>query len=578
MSAKRPRFPHEPRPLTVSARQYRTLFRESGDAIYMAGADGLIAEVNAAAVRLFGREEQDLVGSCVSTLFGDPEEHARFRDVLATDGSVRDFEALLLRGDGDRRWCLLTAWLSAPAADAAARRAHQAIIHDISARKAREDRLAHGAFHDPLTGLPNRALFMDRLERAVARRRRGDERELAVLFLDLDRFKVVNDSLGHTVGDQVLKQVAALLREQVRQEDTVARMGGDEFAILLDGIDDAGAATHVAERVQDRLRSPLSLGDRDVFTSASIGITFARSAASTPDALLRDADTAMYRAKELGPARYQIFDEGMHARAVALLQLETDLRRALERDEFVVHYQPVLDLEQDRLTGFEALVRWEHPQKGLILPSSFIPVAEDTGIIVPLGAWVLRRATEQMRHWQQQDPERADLFISVNLSARQFSHPELAAMIQATLSETGLDGPSLRLELTESVVMASPQAAVRTFDELRRLGVSLCIDDFGTGYSALHYLHTFPIDTLKIDRSFISRLADDDGTELVRTILGLARALGLHAVAEGVETVEQLERLRAFGHASIQGFLFSRPLDVDAASTLLDQHRPPANR
>ncbi len=561
----------------VSEQRYRSLFERSLDAIYMTGADGEIVEANAAASELLAYPPAGLLGRGFGDIFADPEDHVRFLESLEADGFVRDIQVRLRRKDDAERWCLLSAWLRRSDAASGPGCGHQGIIHDISALKAEEERLAHEAFHDPLTGLPNRALFMDRLERAVARRRRGEEREMAVLFLDLDRFKLVNDSLGHTVGDEVLKQVAVLFREQVREEDTVARMGGDEFAILLDGVDDASAPTHVAERIQEKLRRPLSLHGHHVFTSVSIGITFASSAASTPDALLRDADTAMYRAKELGPARYQIFDTEMHAHAVALLQLETDLRLGLERGEFVLYYQPVLDLDLDRLTGFEALIRWIHPEKGLVLPQSFIPVAEDTGIIVPLGNWVLRQAAHQLRLWQEGSADRQDLFVSVNLSARQFSHPELLATVRDILEETGLDGHSLRLELTEAVVMSNPQGAMHTFDQLRQLGVGLCIDDFGTGYSALQYLHTFPIDTLKIDRSFVSRLADEAGTELVRTILSFARALGIHAVAEGVETPDQLERLRAFGHASVQGFLFSLPLDSSAASALLDQHRPPTD-
>ena len=559
--------------LRDSEERYRALFEQSRDAIYMTERNGEIVELNRAALELLGYEPGELVGRHVLEVYADPADRERFQQEIEARGSVRDFEVRLRRRDGTERWCLISGWVRRDG-EGGEVEGYQGIIHDISARKAAEEQLAHEAFHDTLTGLPNRALFMDRLGRALARRRRGEERDLAVLFLDLDRFKVVNDSLGHAVGDALLRRMATLLAEEVREEDTLARLGGDEFAILLDGVDDAADATHVAERIQERLRDPFEVRGHDVFSSVSIGITFGGADAGTPEDLLRDADTAMYRAKELGPARYQIFDEAMHAHAVTLLQLETDLRLALERNEFVLHYQPVLSTHDRRLIGFEALVRWEHPNRGLLPPQTFIPVAEDTGLIVPLGEWVLRAACEQLQAWRRGDGDRDDLFVSVNLSVLQFRQPGLVSQVRDVLETTGLPGEALRLELTESVVMGAPEAASRKLRELRAMGVGLCIDDFGTGYSSLSYLHNFPIDTLKIDRSFVERMREDSPGDIVETIVALARNMGMAAVVEGIETEEQMRIVERLGPTSVQGFLFSTPLDREAVAALIADRLP----
>ncbi|MBW3552074.1 MAG: EAL domain-containing protein [Gemmatimonadetes bacterium] len=562
--------------LTESEQRYRSLFEQSRDAIFMTERGGEILELNEAARDLLGSEADDLVGRDVLSIFSDAADRDRFKREIEARSHVRDFEVRVRRQDQAERWCLVSAWVRRePTGEVAG---YQGILHDITERKRVEDQLAHDAFHDALTQLPNRALFMDRLERAVARRRRVDAKDVAVLFLDLDRFKVVNDSLGHMIGDELLRQIARLLQDEVREEDTVARLGGDEFAILLDGVEDAADPTHVAERIQERLRTPFRLSGHDVFTSVSIGITFGDGGMHSAEDLLRDADTAMYRAKELGPARYQIFDEAMHTHAVTLLQLETDLRLALERKEFVVHYQPVMQLASGELIGFEALVRWQHPNRGLLQPQAFLPVAEETGLIVPLGEWVLRAATRQLRIWREREASRRDLFMSVNISGRQFSHGDLVGVVRDVLEETGVPGPCLRLEITESVVMHNPTGAVRMLRQLREMGVGLCIDDFGTGYSSLSYLHDFPIDTLKIDRSFVARMTEMDDHEMIATIVALARNMGLQAVAEGVETQEQLDRLRQLGPSSVQGFLFSSPLDEAAASAFLDEGLPVAPR
>jgi diguanylate cyclase (GGDEF)-like protein/PAS domain S-box-containing protein len=559
------------RALAESEQRYRSLFEQSRDAIYMTERTGEILELNEAALDLLGYEADELIGRDVRMLYADPADRARFQLAIEASGHVREFELALRRKDGGERTCLVSSWVRYGPDDEVL--GYQGIIHDISERKRIEEQLAHEALHDALTGLPNRALFMDRLERAVARRRRGEERELAVLFLDLDRFKRVNDSLGHMVGDELLNRIGRLLEEEVRDEDTVARMGGDEFAILLDGVDDPADPTHVAERIQERLRTPFQLRGHDVFTSFSIGITLGGGEVQAPEDLLRDADTAMYRAKELGPARYQIFDEAMHVHAISMLQLENDLRLALDRGEFLVHYQPVLDPAGDLLIGFESLLRWNHPERGILQPAAFIPIAEDSGQIVPIGEWALRTAVRQLADWRALDRGATDLIMSVNLSPRQFARPDLVELVRDVLETAGIPGPALRLELPERVIMENPDRAGEALRRLRDLGVGLCIDDFGTGYSALSHLHELPIDTLKIDRSFISRIEEHGQSEVVATIVALATALGMQAMAVGVETRSQLSKLQTLHTAGVQGFLFSTPVDAAAAERLLPNPR-----
>ena len=441
---------------------------------------------------------------------------------------------------------------------------------DITDRKNTEQQLLHDAFHDALTNLPNRALFTDLLTRSLGRARRRIDYRFAVLFIDLDRFKVVNDSLGHSIGDELLKALTRRIERCVRPGDTVARLGGDEFTILVDDIGDASDATRVADRIQHELAQPFNLSGHEVFTSASIGIALSASGYQAADDLLRDADIAMYRAKALGKARYEVFDTQMHARARALLELETDLRRAAERGEFRLHYQPLVTLETGRITGFEAVVRWQHPVHGLIGPAAFIPIAEETGLIIPIGKWVLREACRQMRVWQDRYPS-LDLTVSVNLSGKQFAQPGLVEEIDAALKETGLEPRRLRIEITESVVMENAAQAMAMIDQLRALKVKIDVDDFGTGYSSLSYLQRFSLDHLKIDRSFVSNIGTDQGenAEIVRTIVTLAHHLGMDAVAEGVETADQLALLREVGCQLVQGYLFAKPLDEADADRLL---------
>jgi len=448
-------------------------------------------------------------------------------------------------------------------------------IQDITDRKRAEARLVHEALHDGLTGLPNRALFIDHLKLAVARGRRKEYSLFSVLFMDLDRFKVVNDSLGHLLGDQLLIGVASKLQSCLRPGDTIARLGGDEFTILLEDLKSNNEAIYIADRIQRELAEPFELNGRTVFASASIGIAPSTIGYERPEDILRDADTAMYYAKSLGGARHHVFDQSMHVRVVKLLQMQNDLRAAIEREELVVEYQPIVSLETFRVTGFEALARWRHPEHGLINPGQFIPIAEETGLIVPIGQWILRKACMQLRQWQDSQPTETRLTMSVNLSGKQFAQPNLIQEIERVLEETNIDPRSLWLEITESVVVENVEAASEICKRLRRLGVGLSIDDFGTGYSSLSSLHSFPISTLKIDGSFVSRMnGDNENTEIIRTIMSLAGNLGMDVIAEGVETLEQITKLRTLGCEKGQGFFFSRPMPATDAEKLLMETTP----
>lgn len=441
---------------------------------------------------------------------------------------------------------------------------------DITERKRTEERLRHDALHDELTGLPNRSFFTNLLERSIGRARRRPHSAFAVLFLDLDRFKVVNDSLGHTTGDRWLRLIAERLQLCLRPEDSVARLGGDEFTVLLEGIEDASDAVRVAERIQQDLSRPFEVGGHEMVTSVSIGIALSSTGYATPEEILRDADIAMYRAKAQGKARYELFDRDMHVQAVSLLKLETQLRRALERHELRLHYQPIVDFGSGKLTGFEALIRWQHPQHGLLLPSVFVPLAEETGLVVPLGRWVLEEACRQMAEWRKRFPDRPELGVSVNLSGRQLAEPDLAGEVESVIRDTGVEPGALRLEITESVIMENAERTQGTLNRLRDLDVKLQIDDFGTGYSSLSYLHRFPLDALKIDRSFVGGLTEEsDNLKIVRSIVGLGHSLGMHVTAEGVETRGQLDILRRLECNQGQGFLFYRPMEAEVAEAVI---------
>jgi diguanylate cyclase (GGDEF)-like protein/PAS domain S-box-containing protein len=443
------------------------------------------------------------------------------------------------------------------------------VLADALARQATEDDIRHRALHDALTGLPNRVLFIDRIEHALARKRRRTSLS-AVLFLDLDHFKLVNDSLGHQHGDELLAAVAPRIKQVLRTSDTVARFGGDEFGILLEDISDVRRATELAERIGSVFTRPFVLAGREHFVTASIGIAFAEGSESAAE-LIRDSDAAMYRAKEQGRARYELFDEVMRARAIARLRVENDLRRAVERGELLLHYQPLVSLDDDRLIAVEALVRWQHPERGLIAPVDFIPVAEENGLIEPIGRWVLERACAEAAKWYRSRPD-APISISVNLSPVQVANPGFPDVVAEVLDHAGLDPACLYLELTESSMLQEDEALADVLQKLKRLGVRLLLDDFGTGYSSLGYLTHLPLDALKVDRSFVDGLGvQSRDTAITEAIIAMSKALSLDVIAEGVETAQQAEELRRLGCDIAQGYWFSRPVSADAITEMLQR-------
>jgi len=465
------------------------------------------------------------------------------------------------------------------------------VNRDITERKRAEEKLAHQSFHDGLTDLPNRALFLDRSQRAITLSRRHSDFKFAVLFIDIDEFKVFNDSLGHAAGDSLLIQIAQRLTASLRGVDTIsrprvgedaepfvgestlARPGGDEFTVLLEELHDPSDAIRVAERIQHRLAVPFDFNGQEIVLSVSIGIAFSSNGAVDAQDVLRDAEIAMYRAKSTGKARCEVFDHAMHAGAIKRLQLETDLRKALELNQFRVYYQPIVSLRNDQIVGFETLSRWQRPE-GLVMPGEFIAVADETGIILPINRQLLYDACRQLRSWQALFPSDPPLTVNVNITPKQFAQPDLASQIGKTLQETGLDPCCLNLEITEMIAMADADRSAMVLSELKALGVRLDIDDFGTGYSSLSRLQRFPVDTLKIDRSFISRMDTDVETrEIVRIIVMLAHGLRLKVVAEGVETQAQADMLKDLGCELAQGYLYSRPVPGDAIDQLLSNNR-----
>jgi diguanylate cyclase (GGDEF)-like protein/PAS domain S-box-containing protein len=442
---------------------------------------------------------------------------------------------------------------------------------DITERKLAEDQLLYDAFHDNLTGLANRALFINHLQMAIERYKRNQQL-FAVLFLDFDRFKVINDSLGHPEGDNLLQQVTPRLKSCLRTGDLIARLGGDEFAILLGELNTESDALRIAERIQDELRAPFKLGGRDIFISASIGITFSAEDDLQAEGMLRDADTAMYHAKGRGKAQYQVFNQKMHQQAISRLQMETDLHRALERREFVLHYQPIINLQTENLEGFEALVRWNRPDLGFVPPGEFIPVAEETGLILSLGRWILNESCRQLCEWKICNPLANPLTVSVNLSSKQFFQDDLVEQVAEALALANLEPDCLKLEITESYLLENTEKLIVKMNRLKELGVHLSLDDFGTGYSSLSYLHRLPLSYLKVDRSFVTNMEESrENSEIVNTIIKLAKNLKIKVVAEGIETAGQLEKLKLLNCEYGQGYYFSKPLNPIAANDFIDK-------
>lgn len=548
---------------------FRQLFENAPLAIIITDIEGRAISINKGFEKLFGYNLEDMKGKYNRHIIAPRD---RLDEAISFNTSVREGRAIhkeSYRKSKDGRLIPVSVWGYPITVNGRIENIFY-IYEDISDRKAFEAEVFRQAFYDSLTGIPNRILFMERLQRSIERQKRRKNYYFAVMLIDLDRFKYVNDSLGHLAGDQLLVEVAERFRGCLREVDTVARLGGDEFAVLLEEFDTRQDVISVARRLQYAAREPFDIEGQLVHISASIGIVVKTRWYGAPENILRDADNAMYRAKEQGKARFMVFNQKMHETAMESLKAENDLRRALPENELILHYQPIFSIENGQLEGFEALVRWEHPVHGMIPPGKFIPIAEETGLIIPLGQWVILHACRQLKEWQQSFDADGKLTMSVNVSPKQFLHNNLVDFIIDTLAKTGLDARCLKIELTESAVMKNPRSAVQQLNRLRDIGIRLVIDDFGTGYSSLSYLQRFPINCLKIDRSFISgRDADNGNIEIAKTIIGLARNLNINVVAEGIEDLTQLKALQKMDCDSGQGFFFSKPLDSVAAAQII---------
>lgn len=555
------------------AKRLIQLFEATDDQVGMTDPEGRLLLLNAAARQHLGLDPDQPLPEVDLLSFFPPWERDRVNhEVLPTlvDRGSWSGEIEIVKPGTDRTIPVLAQFLAHR--DQQGRIEYfSTVLRDISERKAFEAQLEHAATHDPLTGLPNRTLLLDRLTMALARARRHDTL-VAVLFLDLDHFKVINDSRGHSLGDELLAAIAQRITEALRPDDTVARFGGDEFVVLCEDLHNETQALVVAQRVLSSLEEVFAIGGTEIFVGASIGISHFRADDdhATPETLLREADAAMYRAKDRGRAQIAVYDETLRSRSLWRLDTETALRRALERDELVVHFQPIVELDSGHVRELEALVRWNHPDRGLLLPAEFIPIAEETGLIVPIGTRVLEEACQQLARWQQALPDLQSMSISVNLSGRQLGDPDLPDLLATIIDRTGVRPEQIVLEMTESLLMDDVEFSHLTLARLKALRVRLAIDDFGTGYSSLSYLRTFPVDVLKVDRSFVAGLGTEGGDEaIVAAVIHLAHTLGLDAVAEGVETAAQLERLRALGCDLAQGFHLARPAPAEDVTSVL---------
>ena len=517
---------------------------------------------------MLGFDEGDVGNSpeeWMDRVHADDREQVEAKIATHIDGQAPYFECeyRIRHKDGSYRWVIARGMAVRDSSNHATRMAGSQT--DITSRKQAEEQLIYDAFHDALTGLPNRALFMDRLEHVIASARRHPSSLYAVLFIDIDRFKVINDSMGHSVGDQLLIEVGGRLKTYLRPGDTVARLGGDEFAVLLEDISGIGDAEDITRRIQASLARPHDIQGHEVYSTQSIGVAVRSERYEWPEQILRDADIAMYQAKAKGGSRHEFFDTAMHASIIDRLQLEADLRIAVEHHAgFVLHFQPILDLKDQRLTGFEALVRWNHPTRGIVYPLEFIPLAEETGMIIPLSEWILREACGQLRRWQALYHSAVPLRMSINISSKVLLHKEFVTQMSTVLDAEGLQPGSIALEITENVLLEHTNIALETMTKLQAMGIRIHLDDFGTGYSSLSYLHNFPVNALKIDRSFIAKMTSSENHEIVRTIIALAQSLNLEVIAEGVELDHQLGAIKDMHCQYGQGFLFSKPLDADA--------------
>ena len=559
--------------LRKAERKYRAIFENAIEGIYQTSPGGRFLSANPSLARILGfKNPEELMSSIYdigTQMYMEPTRLKDFQRLLNESGEAKNFVSKVRRRDGRIIWIAENARKITKSDGSVL--CYEGSVEDITMRKKAEDQLKRQAFHDPLTGLPNRALFLDHLRLAMDRGRRR-KYMFAVIYMDLDRFKIVNDSLGHETGDELLRGVARVLEKCRRSVDTIARFGGDEFAILLEEITAPKDAIAIARRILEGVRTPFDIGGNEVFTSASLGIVLKTDGYDRPEALLRDADTAMYRAKELGKSRFKVFNKKMHAQALKLMELETDLRHAVDLREFEVVYQPIVCLDTRKVCGFEALVRWRHPEHGVIGPNDFIFLAEDTGLIYAIDNLVLVDACAQVKHWQAQFGSELgeNLTLNINISGKHFGQSMLLGQVSRALEDSGLHPESLNIEITESALMDHPSVAEEMLKQLKGLGAKVCIDDFGTGYSSLSYLQRFPIDVVKVDRSFVSAVENDsDSQAIVRTVFNLGDSMGLKIVAEGVETPAQLAFLESEGCRYVQGFLFYKPLSVTEVDELL---------
>ena len=545
--------------LRNNERRFRSLIEHASDITTVIDEQGKILYLSPSVERILGHRPEDLIGSNILDRV-HPDDIESISATIARPAGIgiRSVEFRLQGFGGD--WRTFEATVNNLLDDPGV----AGIVmncRDITARKRDEQTIRHLAYYDALTGLPNRMLFNDRLAQALAQARRHGARGVAIMFLDLDRFKTINDTFGHGGGDELLREAALRLKHALREGDTVARLGGDEFLFLLPGVDDPEDAARIGQKIVDLFEAPFTVMDHELYVTTSVGVSLFPMDGADGETLIRNADTALYRAKDQGRNRYQLYAPDMNAFAAKRLMIENSLRRALDRNELVLYYQPVVSLQTEEIVGIEALVRWMQPDLGLVLPSDFIPMAEETGLIVPLSRWVLQTACAQMKTWLDAGiPLRS---MSVNLSARRFNECNLAGMIREILESTGLDGNYLTVELTESVMMENVEQTINTLHELKKLGVKISIDDFGTGYSSLSYLKRLPIDTLKIDQSFVRDIAFGNESQIAMLIIAMAHNLKLSVVAEGVETEEQRSFLRSKRCDTMQGFLFSAPLPIE---------------
>jgi diguanylate cyclase (GGDEF)-like protein/PAS domain S-box-containing protein len=556
--------------LKESEQRFRKSFDDAAVGVALVAPNGRFLQTNRSLCEMLGYPEQELLGKTFQDIT-HPDDLDADLDHLhrMLGGEIRTYqtEKRYLHKEGHVIWGLLSV---SPVHDEEGEPLYfVSQIQNVSERKALEERLRYQALHDLLTGLPNRHLLLDRLGHALARTGRREGRRVAVLFMDLDDFKFVNDSLGHQMGDNLLVAVGERLKGCLRPEDTLARFGGDEFVVLLEEVDGPDEPVRIAERITHKLRDPFVLDGRELYARTSIGIAMGEDRTKGPDDLLRDADTAMYRAKDEGSG-YSVFDPAMYELSIDRLQAENDLRRAVEREEFVVHYQPIVGLRSGEALAVEALVRWDHPEWGLLESSQFVPMAEKSGLVIPMGEQVLKEACFRAKEWQEEHPRIPSLMMSVNLSARQLFRPYLAESVERILGETRLEGSCLTLDITETIYVRALETNTAALDRLRAMGVRISIDDFGTGYSSLSYLKRLPAEAIKIDKSFVKGLGEDvEDTAIVHMIIELAHTLGMEVIAEGVETEEQAELLRGMGCNMAQGVYFSKPLPAEAAPEFL---------